>query len=135
MRSGILSRLSIFLVVGLFAAAAVAQTAGQSDQTSPAGNKQDAGQQPPVKDCIKDEGNYKQTGGRFDYVMTLTNTCEMRIKCTVFVSVLQAKGHFSGHRTLTLGPRSRGDAAIKSYALKVAMVGGLAQGSRECKAL
>lgn len=101
----------------------------------------ETGQTPPAavpaaqKECIKEESGYREEGGRFAYVTTLTNACETRVSCTIHASVMQAKGAFSGHKTLVLAPSSKGDAARKSYALKVAMAGGIAQSSRQCKVL
>ena len=55
------------------------------------------------------------------------------MKCRVYVYVISAKGPVRGHATLVLAPKSDGAAAQKTYALKVKMLGGMAQSARECR--
>ena len=87
----------------------------------------------PQSSCIAESGSYRQSGRRVDYVIGLENKCERRIRCVVFAYVVQAKGPSSGRATLVLAPRSQAAAAKKSYALKVRMIGGITQTTRECR--
>jgi hypothetical protein len=126
------------MLCGLLTGAALAQTA--------VGQRQDQGQNvgqqaPPVAeagstaqgDCLTDNGGFKRQGNSAVYTVELANKCEQRLKCRVYVNVSSAKGAAQGQATLILAPHSRGAAASKSYVLKVKMLGGMAQSSRECR--
>lgn len=124
------------MLCGFLTGAALAQTATGQDQ--------DKGQQQPPKaeagataqgDCLTDNGGFKRQGNSAVYTVELENKCEQRLKCRVYVNVSSAKGSAQGHATLILAPHSRGAAAKKSYVLKVKMLGGMAQSSRECRVL
>lgn len=96
---------------------------------------------PPVPDrgttvqsnCIDETSDYTTRGNSLFSVMKLTNKCEARMKCAVFVYKINAKGPTQGHATLILGPKSDGAAATKSYALKVKGAGGFSTSTRECR--
>lgn len=101
---------------------------------------QNEGGQTPPKDktpheCVTQNSTYWRDGNRFTFRVDLENTCDKRIRCTVFANVIQAKGNSLGHGTLVLAPASQGTAAKKSYHLKVKMAGGMAQTTRECDAI
>ena len=102
----------------------------------------DPGQKPPAeqkpasrKECVVDSGDFAMRGKTPIYVITIENKCEQRLRCKVYVNVMSAKGSAEGHATLTLAPHSQGAKAKQSYVLKVKMMGGIAQASRECKVL
>jgi hypothetical protein len=105
-------------------------------QTAPA-----TGQEPPAKAeeakpaCITDTSGFKMQGKTPVYEMTLQNTCAQRIKCKVYLNVETARGSTRGEATLVLEGRGQGEPPTKSYALKVKMLSGMAQGARECKVL
>ena len=110
-----------------------------------AGHAEDADGQkvepPPVPDrgttvqanCIDESSDYTTRGKSLFSVMKLTNKCEARMKCAVFVYKINARGPSQGHGTLILGPKSDGAAATKSYALKVKGAGGFSTSTRECR--
>jgi len=110
-----------------------------------AGHAEDADGQkvepPPVPDrgttvqanCIDESSDYTTRGKSIFSVMKLTNKCEARMKCAVFVYKINARGPSQGHGTLILGPKSDGAAATKSYALKVKGAGGFSTSTRECR--
>ena len=110
-----------------------------------AGHAEDADGQkvepPPVPDrgttvqanCIDESSDYTTRGKSIFSVMKLTNKCEARMKCAVFVYKINARGPSQGHGTLILGPKSDGAAATKSYALKVKGAGGFSTSPRECR--
>ncbi len=87
-----------------------------------------------IEDCIDDNGDFTTTGKRYGFVVTLANKCEKRLKCVIDAYVTGAKGPSSGHGTVILAPKSQGEAATKSFAMKVKLPGGTAQISRTCKA-
>jgi hypothetical protein len=85
--------------------------------------------------CLSDSGGFKTVDDHAAYTIELANSCEQRLQCQVYVYVISAKGPSQGHATLVLAPKSRGAAAKKSYALKVKMLGGITQSTRECKVM
>jgi hypothetical protein len=119
--------LAIFLYAALGAAASVADDSGQTppakaDETSP-------------KACITETSDFRMTGKTPTFVTTLENKCERRFRCRVNVYVTTAKGPTQGQATLILGPHAAGEAAKKSYVLKIKMTSGSAEGARECTAM
>ena len=110
-----------------------------------AGHAEDADGQkaepPPVPDrgttaqpnCIDESSEYTKRGKSLFSVMKLTNKCEARMKCAVFVYKINARGAAHGRSTLILGPKSDGAAATKTYALKVKGAGGFSTSDRECR--
>ena len=116
------------MLFGLLTGAALAQNA--SGQTPPPVAEAGTTAQ---GDCLTDNGGFKRQGNNAVYTVELENKCEQRLKCRVYVNVSSAKGSAQGQATLILAPHSRGAAAMKSYALKVKMLGGMAQSSRECQ--
>ena len=85
--------------------------------------------------CITDISGFKMQGKTPVYEMTLQNACAQRIRCRVYLNVATARGSSRGEATLLLDGGHQGAPATKSYALKVKMLTGIAQGARECKAL
>ena len=123
--------LTVAMAMG-FAVAGSAEDAPVDGQTA---------EPPPVPDkgttsqlnCIDQRTEYKQTGKSLFYIQTFANKCEARMKCTIFVYQLNARGPSQGRGTLILGAKSAGDAAKKSYALKIKGAGGFSTSERECR--
>jgi len=85
--------------------------------------------------CITDTSGFKMHGKTPVYEMTLQNSCAERIRCRVYLNVETARGSARGEATLVLEGRKQGEPPTKSYALKVKMLSGMAQGARECKVM
>jgi len=83
-------------------------------------------------ECVSEDSGFKMHGKSPAYVVELTNKCERRLRCKVNVYVTNAFGPTQGQATLVLAPHAAGDAARKTYALKVKALTGSAQGSRQC---
>ena len=123
--------LTVAMAMG-FAVAGSAEDAPVDGQTA---------EPPPVPDkgttsqlnCIDQRTEYKQTGKSLFYIQTFANKCEARMTCTIFVYQLNARGPSQGRGTLILGAKSAGDAAKKSYALKIKGAGGFSTSERECR--
>ena len=115
------------ILAGCCAGGALAQNApaSQGPKPDPGTSAQSA--------CISDSGGFKMNGKKPAYTVELENKCEERLQCRVYVYVISAKGPVQGHASMILAPKSDGAAAKKSYALKVKMLGGMAQSSRECR--
>ena len=78
---------------------------------------------------------FKQAGNQPVFEVVLENSCDMRIRCTVNVYVLGAKGPSQGQTTLVLGPAAKGQTSRKVHAFKVKSAGGMANMSQECKTI
>jgi len=121
----------------VYAALILGFTTAAQAQTAPA-----PGQEPPPKaeagtsaqyNCIAEKENYNREGKRITYRIELTNKCEERLRCRVYVYVVGAMGPAQGHATMILEGKSRGAAATKVYDLKVKLAGGLGQVARACR--
>jgi hypothetical protein len=123
-------------------APAAASPSAPGDTQQPAPAPETAAAQPDaaaapatINDCIDENGDFITTGKRYGFVATLVNKCEKRLRCVVDAYITGAKGPASGHGTLILAPKSQGDAAKKSFTIRVKTPGGTAQMSADCKAL
>jgi hypothetical protein len=143
--------LAIALCTG-FAAAALAQDAGEPQQiapitppTLPENPLPGAQPSPPARqaapalpadlqDCLHETGDYVTRGRTVFYVIAIANTCKMRLRCEIFANVTGARGTSLGHTAMILGPAGS-DAAKKTYDMRVKAAGGIAQVSRECKVI
>ncbi len=126
-------RFAVLALSLCFASAAWAQNAPATAQpvAAPA-----AAPTPPVdlQNCLQETGDYITRGKRIFYVIGITNTCKARLRCEVFANVTGARGSSTGHTIMILGPAG-GGAATQSYDMRVKAAGGVAQVSRECKAM
>ena len=89
------------LILG-FAAAAQAQTVAPAGEPAP---KAEAGTTAQSK-CISEDDNYVRLGKGVGFRIELTNRCEQRITCKVFVYITSAKGPAQGRGTIVLAPKS-----------------------------
>ena len=144
---------AVIMTAAGFADAASAQDAAAPSPASsatppaaatPAGDPQNplpvAAAPPPtatvdLQACLAETGDYQTHGSAVTYLIGLTNSCDKRIRCVIDAYVVGAKGPSSGHTVMTLGAKSSGAAAKKTYVMKVKAFGGTAQVSRDCKAL
>ena len=85
--------------------------------------------------CIAQKEGYTHKGKAIGYAIQLTNLCEQRMKCKVYAHLSNASGESRGHGTLVLAPKSKGAAATKTFEMKTEMDSGMAELSRECKAI
>ncbi|MBX9840844.1 MAG: hypothetical protein K2Z80_03440 [Xanthobacteraceae bacterium] len=90
-------------------------------------------EQPEKKpDCVTHQSGFKQNGDQPVYEVALENSCDMRLKCTIDLTVLGARGPAQGRGTLVLGPAANGQTTRKIYVLKVKSAGGMASLSQKC---
>jgi hypothetical protein len=85
--------------------------------------------------CLKETGDYVTIGKAVLYVIGIANTCDQRLRCEIFASIAGAKGSSVGHTVMTLDAAGSGAAATQTYSMRVKAAGGIAQVSRDCKAL
>ena len=83
-------------------------------------------------DCIEENDGYKMSGKTPTFFIALENKCEQRLSCRVYAYVTSAKGTALGRGTLVLAAKSHGDAAKKSFTMRVKMLSGNSQSTREC---
>jgi len=125
-------------LLGLFLAVGVCSPAFAVKPEVPDGQKPPAEQKPaePKKEepkCVTNQTGFKQVGDKPVFEVALENTCEVRLKCTIDIYVLGAKGPVQGRATMVLGPAAKGQTTRKVYALKVKSAGGMANMSQECR--
>jgi len=107
---------------------------GQQPPAEQQTEQKPAEQQPAEKPkCVTEQSGFRQVGDKPIFQVALENSCDARMKCTIDVSVMGAKGIAQGHTTLTLGPAAKGQSTRKVYVLKVKSPGGMASMSHECK--
>lgn len=107
---------------------------GQQPPAEQQAEQKPAEQKPEEKPkCITSQTDFKQAGSQPIFEIALENSCDMRLKCTIDVSVMGSKGIAQGHTTLTLGAAAKGQSTRKVYVLKVKSLGGMASMSHECK--
>jgi hypothetical protein len=139
--------LAVALCAG-FAAAAPAQDASEPRPITPAAppalpeNPLPGTQPAPapqtaasadLQSCLQETGDYVTHGKTVDYVIGITNTCDKRLRCEIFANVTGARGTALGHTVMILGAAKNGNAAKKTYVMRVKSAGGITQVSRECK--
>jgi hypothetical protein len=125
------------ILVGGFCTSALALKPQIPDGQQPPAERTEqkpAEQKPEEKPkCVTSQTDFKQTGDKPTFEVALENSCDMRLKCTIDVFVMGAKGMAQGHTTLTLGAAAKGQSTRKVYVLKVKSAGGMANMSHECK--
>jgi hypothetical protein len=127
--------LGLLLAVGVCSSAFAVKPEVPDGQKPPAGKTE---QKPPETKkeepkCITNQTDFKQVGDKPVFEVALENSCDVRLKCTIDLYVLGAKGPVQGHTTMVLGPAAKGQTTRKVYALKVKSAGGMANMSQECK--
>ena len=85
--------------------------------------------------CIDEDDAFKMNGKTPMFELALTNKCERRMACKVFVYITSAKGVVQGHGRLVLAKASAGAKAKQAYTLRTKMAGGNSQSTRECHVL
>ena len=114
--------LSVVIALCAGAAAALGQTAAPA---APA----------DLRSCLQETGDYMTRGRTVTYVIGITNTCAKRLRCEIYANISGSRGSSLGHAIMTLGPAGSGAAAQQTYTMRVKAAGGIAQVSRDCKAL
>lgn len=90
---------------------------------------------PDISKCVTDEARFVETGGTPTFAITLTNSCALRIRCTVNAYIVTAMGPSTGQKVLTLPVAGPGQPTQASYVMKIKQASGSANTSRTCAAL
>jgi len=126
--------LALMLAAGLCSQTLAVKPAVAGGQKPP--EEQQAEPKPaeqPEKNCITSNTEFKQNGEQPVYEVALENSCNMRLKCTIELYVVGARGPAQGRGTVVLGPAAEGQTTRKVYALKVKSLGGMASMSQKCE--
>src|SRR5450755_3154410 len=83
--------------------------------------------------CLDENDTFTMRGKQPIFVIEMTNKCEQRISCKVFVYINSAKGPVQGRGTIVMAAKSKGDAAKASFTMKAKLNGGSSQSTRECR--
>lgn len=102
------------------------------------------GQEPPPQadpgttiqaNCIAENDTFTMRGKQPIFTIEMTNKCEQRMSCKVFVYINSAKGPVQGRGTIVMAAKSKGAAATGTFTMKAKTNGGSSQSTRECKAI
>jgi hypothetical protein len=105
---------------------------GQQAPTEQQAEPKPAEQPEKKPDCVTNQTGFRQNGDQPVYEVALENSCDMRLKCTIDLYVLGARGPAQGRGTLILGPAAKGQTTRKVYVLKVKSAAGMASMSHKC---
>jgi hypothetical protein len=125
---------ALILAVGLCSPVLATTPEMPDGQQPPAVEQVEPKPAEPAKkpDCVTNETAFKQNGEQPVFEVALENSCDMRLKCTVDLTVMGSRGVAQGRGTLVLGPAAEGQTTRKIWALKVKSMGGMASMSFKC---
>jgi hypothetical protein len=124
-----------WILVGGLCAPALATTPEIPDSQQPPAEQQAEPKPTELEkkpDCVTNQTEFKQKGEQPVYEVALENSCDMRLKCTVDLTVMGSRGIAQGRGTLVLGPAAKGQTTRKVFVLKVKSMGGMASMSLKC---
>ena len=85
--------------------------------------------------CLDENDTFTIRGKQPIFVIEMTNKCEQRMSCKVFVYINSAKGPAQGKGTIVMAGKSKGAAATGRFSMKAKTNGGSSQSTRECKVI
>jgi hypothetical protein len=121
------------ILAGGFCSSVFAVTPEIPDGQRPATEQKPAEPKKEEPKCVANQTDFKQVGGKPVFEVALENSCDVRLKCTIDIYVLGAKGPVQGQTTLVLDPAAKGQTTRKVHAFKVKSAGGMANMSQQCK--
>ena len=83
--------------------------------------------------CIAENDGYKMVGKTPTFFIELENKCAQRLACRVYAYVTSAKGATQGHGSLLLAPRAHDANGKGTFTMRVKLMGGSSQSTRECR--
>ena len=113
--------------------AASAQDKANSGQTPP---QETVAQAEPAKtpaNCTSEQSGFRAQNGVNTFFVEVTSACEKRQRCTINAYVVGSRGARAGQGTLTLGKASPGQESKKTWTMRTAENGGMANMSWSCK--
>ena len=111
--------------------AASAQDKAVSGQTPP---QETVAQAPAAPaSCTSEQSGFRAQNGVNTFFVEVTSACEKRQRCTINAYVVGSRGARAGQGTLTLGKASPGQESKKTWTMRTAENGGMANMSWSCK--
>lgn len=83
--------------------------------------------------CVTSDDGFRTVDGVAGFQVVLKNSCEVKVRCTVFVNVTNSRGSNTGQQTLLLSAAAPGQFSQKSWMFNTGSASGMASLSRECK--
>ena len=83
--------------------------------------------------CTSEQSGFRAQNGVNMYYVEVTSACEKRQRCTINAYVVGSRGGKTGQGTLTLGKASPGQETKKTWTMRTAEDGGMANMSWSCK--
>lgn len=125
---------AIAAIAILFAlnAAASAQDKDDSGQQPPMQAQPQAESAPPAR-CASETSGFRALNGVNMFYVEVTSACEKRQRCTINAYVAGSRGGKTGQGTITLGRASPGQETKKTWSMRTAENGGMANMSWSCK--
>ena len=114
--------------------AASAQDKAASGQTPPQETVAQAPAAPaaPAR-CTSEQSGFRAQNGVNTFFVEVTSACEKRQRCTINAYVVSSRGARAAQGTVTLGKASPGQEAKKTWTMRMAENGGMANMSWSCK--
>ena len=118
-----------------FAASAAEQSKADSGQTPPQETppQEAVAQAPAPARCTSEQSGFRAQNGVNTFYVEVTSACAMRQRCTINAYVVGSRGGKTGQGTLTLGKASPGQETKKTWTMRTAENGGMANMSWSCK--
>ena len=113
--------------------AASAQDKADSGQTPPQETVAQAPAAPAPARCTSEQSGFRAQNGVNTFYVEVTSACEKRQRCTINAYVVGSRGGKAGQGTLTLGKASPGQETKKTWTMRTAENGGMANMSWSCK--
>ena len=123
---------AVILAAGL-SSGALAQGKIDSGQRPPAeAQPQTEPAQTPVR-CTSEQSGFRALNGVNTFYVEVTSACEKRQRCTINAYVVGSRGGKTGQGTITLPAGVAGQEAKKTWSMRTAENGGMANMSWSCK--
>jgi hypothetical protein len=83
--------------------------------------------------CTSEQSGFRAQNGVNMYYVEVPSACEKRQRCTINAYVVGSRGGKTGQGTLTLGKASAGQETRKTWTMRTAENGGMANMSWSCQ--
>jgi hypothetical protein len=114
---------ALILATGL-SSGALAQDKIDSAQRPPAEATPQT-EQTPAR-CTSEQSGFRALNGVNTFYVEVTSACEKRQRCTINAHVVGSRGGKTGQGTITLPPGSAGQETKRTWAMRTAENGGMA---------
>jgi hypothetical protein len=116
-----------------FAASAAEQDKIDSGQRPPQETQPKAEQAQTPARCTSEQSGFRALNGVNTFYVEVTSACEKPQRCTINAYVVGSRGGKTGQGSLTLGKASPGQETKRTWTMRTAENGGMANMSWSCK--